>query len=323
MRRAHELPLPRERLLRARSRRCTGTSRARSRSPTCSRSCFLVAFAVGDAAAGACRARRAVLLGFFAALPARLPGRLLRPLATRTRSRSSAKGLVKWVIHFVFLAAAVVWLSRRGQRVLLADARLVLRRDRRQRGLRRRCSCSTRARGGNLDATRALADHRRREPDQHLRRGQRRERLPPERAHRRPEPPRDHADRPAARPDAALPAARAGAPLARGGSRRRSASCSSSRSATLSRSGLLGLGVGALILAVPVPALPALAAAARADRRGASRCSRAIVLSRRSLLHDGPQVARADERRLGDRALPGLQLHPARAAHRTRCSGSG
>ena len=55
-----------------------------------------------------------------------------------------------------------------------------------------------------------LADHRRREPDQHLRRDQRRERLPAERADRRPEPPRDHADRPAARPDAALPAARDG-----------------------------------------------------------------------------------------------------------------
>jgi len=27
-----------------------------------------------------------------------------------------AKGLTKWIIHFVFLAAAVVWLSRRGQR---------------------------------------------------------------------------------------------------------------------------------------------------------------------------------------------------------------
>ena len=26
-----------------------------------------------------------------------------------------AKGLTKWIIHFVFLAAAVVWLSRRGQ----------------------------------------------------------------------------------------------------------------------------------------------------------------------------------------------------------------
>ena len=64
-------------------------------------------------------------------------------------------------------------------------------------------------RGGNLDATRALADHRRREPDQRLRRDQRRERLPPERDDRRPEPPRDHVDRPAARPDADLPAARA------------------------------------------------------------------------------------------------------------------
>ena len=48
-----------------------------------------------------------------------------------------------------------------------------------------------------------------------------------------------------------------------------------------------------------------------------SRCSLAIVLSRRQLLHDGAQVARADERRLRERALPGLRLHPARAAHRS------
>ena len=43
----------------------------------------------------------------------------------------------------------------------------------------------------------------------------------------------------------------------------------------------------------------------------------AIVLSRRQLLHDGAQVARADERQLGERALPGLRLHPAGAAHRS------
>ena len=51
--------------------------------------------------------------------------------------------------------------------------------------------------------------------------------------------------------------------------------------ATLSRSGLLGLGVGALDPRRAVPALPAHAAAARADRRARSRCSSAIVLSRR------------------------------------------
>ena len=85
---------------------------------------------------------------------------------------------------------------------------------------------------------------------------------------------------------------------------------------TLSRSGLLGLGVGALVLLVPyrrylrTPQLLVPIGAALAS------CS-AIVLSRPQLLHDGAQVARADERRLGERALPGLLLHPARAARRS------
>ena len=55
--------------------------------------------------------------------------------------------------------------------------------------------------------------------------------LPAERPHRRPEPPRDHADRPAARPDAALPAARARATGCAAEARRPDRrSCSSSRS---------------------------------------------------------------------------------------------
>ena len=85
--------------------------------------------------------------------------------------------------------------------------------------------------------------------------------------------------------------------------------------ATLSRSGLLGLARRRARARRAVPALPALARAARPDRRGARAAARDRPLAP-ELLHDGPQVARPDERRLGERALPGLQLHPARAAHR-------
>src|SRR5437764_1043122 len=60
----------------------------------------------------------------------------------------------------------------------------------------------------------SLADDRRRQSDQCLRRGRGRQGLSTERPHGRPEPPRDHADRPTARPDAALPPARARAPAA-------------------------------------------------------------------------------------------------------------
>ena len=85
--------------------------------------------------------------------------------------------------------------------------------------------------------------------------------------------------------------------------------------ATLSRSGLLGLGVGALILAVPYrrylrtpQLLVPIGARGRDPRR--DRALAAVVL------HDDPEVAGADERRLRERALPGLLVHPARAPRR-------
>jgi O-antigen ligase/polysaccharide polymerase Wzy-like membrane protein len=56
-----------------------------------------------------------VLLGFFAAfLTVYLLGWF--DLSDAQALAQWAKGLTKWLIHFLFLAAAVVWLSRRGQR---------------------------------------------------------------------------------------------------------------------------------------------------------------------------------------------------------------
>ncbi len=178
---AHELPLPRDALRARRSRRCTGTSPAPSASPTCSRSCSSSRSLVTTKRARVPRTT-AVLLGFFALfLMVYLAGYF--DLSDSDALGQWGKGLTKWVIHFAFLAAAVFWLSRRGRayfwRTLgwfsagivvnafygvlqLLDAR----------------------RGGEPRRVGALADHRRREPDQRLRRDQRGERLPAERADR-------------------------------------------------------------------------------------------------------------------------------------------
>jgi hypothetical protein len=75
---------------------------------------FLLSFAAGTA-----RWRipwtTAVLLGFFGVfLLVYLLGYF--DLSDSDALAQWAKGLTKWIIHFAFLAAAVVWLSRRGQR---------------------------------------------------------------------------------------------------------------------------------------------------------------------------------------------------------------
>ena len=207
-----QLPLPRERLLRARSRRCTGPSPARSGSPTFSRS---ASWSRSRSGRGGSRVPRttAVLLGFFAVfLAVYLVGFFdlsdsdaLGPVGEGDRQVADPLSLPRGRGRLALAPRAAL---------LLADARVVLRRHRRQRALRRPAAARRTPRRQPRCAD-PVADHRRREPDQHLRRDQRRQRLPAERAHRRPEPPRDHADRPAARPDAALPAARARA-IARG-----------------------------------------------------------------------------------------------------------
>ncbi|HEV2592452.1 MAG TPA: O-antigen ligase family protein [Gaiellaceae bacterium] len=56
----------------------------------------------------------AVLLGFFAVfLAAYLIGYF--DIQNSDATGQFAKGMIKWIIHFAFLAAAVVWLARRGQ----------------------------------------------------------------------------------------------------------------------------------------------------------------------------------------------------------------
>jgi hypothetical protein len=75
---------------------------------------FLGAFVVGTRRPRVPRTT-AVLLGFLAAFAVvYLVGYF--DLADTDALAQWAKGLTKWFIHFAFLAAAVVWLSRRGQR---------------------------------------------------------------------------------------------------------------------------------------------------------------------------------------------------------------
>ena len=74
---------------------------------------FLIAFAISTRRWRVPRTT-AILLGFFACfLLVYLAGYF--NLSDSDAFAQWAKGLTKWVIHFAFLAAAVVWLSRRGQ----------------------------------------------------------------------------------------------------------------------------------------------------------------------------------------------------------------
>ena len=112
-------------------------------------------------------------------LPARLSRRLLQPVGLR-RVRAVGEGADE-----VGDPLRVPCRRRRlavtpGAGVLLAHARLVQRRDRRQRDLRR-APVARRTAGRQPRRVGPLADHRRRQPDQRLRRDQRRERLPAER----------------------------------------------------------------------------------------------------------------------------------------------
>jgi hypothetical protein len=75
---------------------------------------FIVSFVVGTVRWRVPRTT-VVLLGFFAIfLLVYLLGYF--DLSDSDALAQWAKGLTKWVIHFAFMAAAVVWLSRRGQR---------------------------------------------------------------------------------------------------------------------------------------------------------------------------------------------------------------
>jgi hypothetical protein len=111
---------------------------------------FLISFAVGTRRWRVPRTT-AILVGFLACfLIVYLVGYF--DLSDSDALAQWAKGLTKWLIHFVFLAAAVVWLSRRGQQyfwrtLVWFSAGLVVN------ALYGVLQLLDARRGGNLDAT--------------------------------------------------------------------------------------------------------------------------------------------------------------------------
>ena len=187
--------------------------------------------------------------------------------------------MFKFLLHFLFLVAGIAYLARRSARFYWTTLDGLPRRLRRQRGLRDRPARHRRGARHQPRPVAALADHRRREPDQHLRRDRGRERLPAERAHGRPEPSRDRARDPPARAAADLPAARARTPAARAArararvpARGRARDAVALRAARARRRPARARGA--------VPAQAALAPAARC-RSGAVAATLAIVLAAR------------------------------------------
>ena len=150
---------------------------------------------------------------------------------------------------------------------------------------------------------------------------ERAERLPAERAHRRPEPPRDHADRPAARPAAALPAPRARPPAARAARGRARASCSSSSSRRCRAAACSGSVVGLLVLALPYRRRLLSRALARPARRVA-RAARDRRPLAPQLLRDGDPLAHPDRAAARRRRTSTSTTSSRTCSRRTRCSGS-
>src|SRR4051812_20708858 len=188
---------------------------------------------------------------------------------------------------------------------------MVPRRDRVQRRLR---DPPAARRTGRPQSRLAGADaaHPRREPDQHLRRGERLERLPAERAHRRPEPPRDRADPADPDPRAALSALGAQAPAAEAARRPDRLSIAGRAGHALAQRHARPRRRGARAAdPVPAPDLLARGRPAARDRRPAGRVR---GLPAPALLRRGRPLAPADGRPLDDGALRRLRLRPAGAA---------
>ncbi len=125
------------------------------------------------------------------------------------------KGMIKFVLHFLFLIAGVALIARRGLRfywlTLAAFVGGIAANG--AYGL----DAARRRRDDGRQSRRGLAPaaHRRCEQDQHLRRDRGVVRLPRQRPHRRPEPPRDRGRRRHPAPPSDLPPAREGPPVAR------------------------------------------------------------------------------------------------------------
>ena len=210
----------------------------------------------------------AVLLGFFVAfLLVYLVG--FYNLDTSQALSQFGKGIVKWLIHFAFLIVAVAYLARTLAALLLADADGVLRGDDVERRVRDR---PARRGAGRAQPRRALRHpaHARREPDQHLRRGRGSNVYRPNAMTGDP----NHLAIMLLLPLLVI------SPIYLRLERRHPLRLKLAlliaflllvELATLSRSGLLGLAVGAFVLARPVPAAgPDVGR--RAAARSSSRC---------------------------------------------------
>ena len=194
-----------------------------------------------------------------------------------------AKGMIKFLLHFLFLVAGVALIARRGHALLLADARRVRRRARGERRVRprsssrsprRRARTSTRPGCSRSPAATARSTSSARSRGRSSTASTRSPATRTTSASRSP-------------PGSCSCCRSTCGSSAVTGSACRSRCCCSSSSfvdlATLSRSGLLGLGCGFLVLAIPyrrlllkpqflVP-LGVLAPRARGLRRAARRSS--------------------------------------------------
>ena len=302
------------------ARRSTGPSPAASSSRTSSRSAS--SSPTSRSRGRASPRTSAVLLGFFGRLRGRLPDRLLQPRHGRG-ALAVRQGDSKFVIQFSFLALAVTWLWRRGVAYYWRALGWFCGGMVGERDLRRRSSSLVAAGRREPRSRWSSAAHRRRKPDQHLRHRQRLRRssapnaltddpnhlgimlivpllvLTPlylrlERGHRLPPPPR----------------------------RCLIAFLLVVEVATLSRSGLLGLGVGALILRLPyrgyLRSRALIAPLARRARRARRRRRRpAPLLPRRHPL--APQTRRRPRSRRTSRSTASSR----RSCTATRCFGLG
>ena len=217
---------------------------------------FLVAVRVGTGSStrdGRLTRTSAVALAFLLAFPlVYLIG--FFNLETAQALAQWAKGMVKFVLHFVFLVAGVALLARRGERFYWCALGGVLRRPRAQRRSTASSSSARRGPGANLDAVvlSPITGGASRINIYGASAGA--ERLPPERAHRRPEPPRDRARRSRS---SCCCRSTCGSSADTGCARRSpccSASCSSSSSRRSRAAALLGLVCGAARARGAVPA---------------------------------------------------------------------
>ena len=296
-------------------------------SPTSSRSCFLLAFSLEPRRPRDARVPRTALVAA-RLLRARSCSSTWSASSTSRRTQALAqfaKGMVKFVIHFLFLAR-----RRRVRSRGAASASTGGRSAGSSAGWSRTrptaSSSSLAARpGGNLDATLLSAAHRRRELDQHLRRG-RTGRASTART-------RSPATRTTSGSCSIVPLLvltpiylrlERGHRLADAGSRSLLAFLLARRARdALAQRRCSGSSSALLVLALPYRRYALLARAARAARR---RRARRRLRRDRAAGHYFEVVLRsriADRRRLDLARTSASTTSSRRSCTRTRCSGSG